>query len=149
MTSRSSSKTGRAEDARLLFEQPYDVPDPRPTREVLALVSRFLEILKEKALAPANMVSSAREGLPGGIWMYFWDGSNYADMEFSNDGRVTLCFNLEQSADAENDDLIDRWQARSPRRVVEGYAVEPDEQGLRSAVRAILKYVKRFPAKPV
>jgi predicted TIM-barrel fold metal-dependent hydrolase len=80
--------------------------------------------------------------------MYFWDGSNYADMEFSNDGRVTLCFNLEQSADAENDDLIDPWRARGPRRVVEGYAVEPDEQGLRSAVKAILKHVKRMPGTP-
>jgi len=116
---------------------------------VLALVSQFLDILKEKALAPTNMVSLAREGSLGGIWMYFWDGSNYADMEFSNDGRVTLCFNLEQGvADAENDDLTDRWQTKGPRRIVEGYAVEPDELGLRSAVRAILKHVKRVPVKP-
>lgn len=152
MTSSSSSnRNGSLKTAQwdeLLFQEPYDCPDPRPTREVLDLVRQCLSILEEKALAPANMISSARQGSLGGVWMYFWDGNNYADLEFSNDGRVTLCFNLEHGkADAENDDIVDRWQTKSPRRMVEGYAVEPDEQGLRSAVRAILKQVKRFPSK--
>lgn len=160
MTSSSSKSGSRAEalreDAlqfpqpgdRLLFKELYDVPDPRPTREVLDLVRQCLSILEEKALAPANMISSARQGSLGGVWMYFWDGSNYADLEFSNDGHITLCFNLEyRGAHAENDDIVDRWQTKSPNRMVEGYAVEPDEQGLRSAVRAILKQVKRFPDK--
>ena len=160
--SSSSSKSGSRAEAlredalqfpqpgdRLLFKDLYDVPDPRPTREVLDLVRQCLSILEDKALAPANMISSAREGSLGGVWMYFWDGNNYADLEFSNDGRVTLCFNLEHgTADVESDDIVDRWQTKGPRRIVEGYAVEPDKRGLRSAVKEILKHVKRTSGKP-
>lgn len=149
MVAASSSDSGgnsRGESLPLEFLQkfPWDCPDPRPSADAIELAKKALEIMKEKALAPTNMVSSARGGSQGGIWMYFWDGSNYADLEFYNDGHVVLCFNTEsEDENSENHRITDRWRARGGKRTVEGYAVEPTEAGLKSAVRAILKRVDR------
>lgn len=107
----------------------------------LALVC--LELLKEKALAPTNVLRSERNGR-NAIVMYFWDGRNYADLEFSDDGRVTLCFNLEQEGSARSTDKSsDHWHAVFGRRDIEGYAIEPSEAGLRAAVRQVLRHIRR------
>ena len=108
----------RDDELTFLEELPWDCPDPRPSGAARDLARQALDIMKEKALAPTNMVSSARGGSLGGIWMYFWDGSSYADLEFYNDGRVVLCFNTPgEGDDEESADITDRWSTTggSPR----------------------------------
>lgn len=145
MVAADNSDSGNRNDTHpsgLFTGLPWDCPDPRPSAEALELARLALEIMKQKALAPTSMVSSAQNGSLGGIWMYFWDGSSYADLEFHNDGRVTVCFNT-QDACVDNYRTTDKWQARCGKRTVEGYAVEPTEAGLKRAVLAILKRVDR------
>lgn len=155
MVAENSSSSGNSKSKwiplEFLQKLPWDCPDPRPSAEALELAQKALDIMKQKALAPTNIVSSARRGSMGGIWMYFWDGSSYADLEFYNDGHVVLCFNTEnedenmddEEENSENHRITDRWNTRNGKRTVEGYAVEPTAAGLKDAVCAILKRVDR------
>jgi hypothetical protein len=143
MVESSSGKNDSSEFQNQLLSLWETVPH-QSSRAALDLAQKCLSILKKKVLAPTGLAL-----LCPGICMYFWDGRNYADLEISNDGRrITLCFNLvcgeEEKRDGEaGGSFPHRWEARGPRRLLEGYAVDPDEAGLRRAVRMILEHVDR------
>lgn len=121
-----------------------DTPAPACPERTKRLALTCLSLLKEKALAPSHVLRTERNGRSA-IAMYFWDGRNYADLEFSDEGTVLLCLNLEREEGEKrsSDRSSGHWHAAAGRRDIEGYVVEPTESGLRTAIRLVLRHIKR------
>jgi hypothetical protein len=52
----------------------------------------------------------------GGIWVLFWNGSAYADLELKNSGKISLMFSKEQDGGAV---LLSSANPKTPRQAVE------------------------------